>query len=117
MKIKKVGTLLLVAMCFFVGITLISEFPTVGALVVLFEAIACYLCGLWANKSDAEFVDDLVTENENLTEELAKATTEIEELTKTNAEIEDLKKTIKTLKAEKETVVAPKTPKKKVSKQ
>lgn len=107
MKIKKVGTLLLVAMCFFVGITLISEFPTVGALVVLFEAIACYLCGLWANKSDVEFVDDLVAENENLTEELAKATTEIQELTKT----------IQTFKVEKETVVAPKTSKKKVSKQ
>lgn len=90
MKNKKVGTILLAVVCFFVGFGIFTEFPAVGALTLLFEAIACYLCGLWANKPDAEFVDDLVTENENLAEELAKA----------NAEIGELNKAIKKFKKE-----------------
>jgi peptidoglycan hydrolase CwlO-like protein len=90
MKNKKVGTILLAVVCFFVGFGIFTEFPTVGALTLLFEAIACYLCGLWANKPDAEFVDSLAEENEDLTEELAKA----------NAEIEELNKAIKEFKKE-----------------
>ena len=90
MKNKKVGTILLAVVCFFVGFGIYSEFPTVGALTLLFEAIACYLCGLWANQPDADFVDAIVDENEDLTEELAKA----------NAEIEELNKAIKEFKKE-----------------
>lgn len=90
MKNKKVGTILLAVVCFFVGFGIFTEFPAVGALTLLFEAIACYLCGLWANKPDAEFMDALVEENEVLAEELAKV----------NAEVEELNKTIKEFKKE-----------------